>query len=211
MQCELLLSHRGLTGEFKKDYISLFVTLVLPFSLIYYLLTGDFISWPDWSEYPTKYLPHFAWFFIVLFRVKNFVSTWLGQFQPLHNRIAMFDINSDITCVLRLFAFRNDLLHWLCTSKLILKRHVLFSVWFRGCSIWEQHLPWHALLFPVVSATGLDQVPPWVELKGCHICSTGWPDMLICTSSPAISITPIRVFRDFECKRRRVAARLAGI
>ena len=134
-----------------------------------------------------------------------------GHFQPLRNSIAMLDINRDITCVLRLFAVRNDLLHWLCTSKLILKRHVLSSVWFRGCSIWEQHLPWCTVIFPVVSATGLDQVPPWVELKGCHICSTGWPDMLICKSSPAISITPIRVIRDFESKRRGVTARLAVI
>jgi len=133
------------------------------------------------------------------------------QFQPLRNSIAMFDINSDITCVLQLFAVCNDLLHWLCTSKLILKRHVLFSEWFHGCSIWEQHLPWCTVIFPVVSATGLDQIPPWVELKRCHICSNGWTDMLICTSSPSISIAPIRVVRDFEFKHRRVAARLAGI
>jgi hypothetical protein len=39
---------------------------------------------------------------------------------------------------------------------------------------------------------------PVSEIKGCHVCSTGWPDMLISTSSPAISLTPIRVIREFE-------------
>jgi hypothetical protein len=147
MQCELLLSHRGLIGEFKKDWISLFLSLVLLPFFTYLLLTY-------WRLYQLARSVRISCEISVIFRVKNFVSTWLGQFQPLHNRIAMFDI----TCVLRLFAFRSDPLHWLCTSKLIFKRHVLSSVWFRGCSIWEQHLP------PSMTHTCIS----------CRVCDWSW-------------------------------------
>jgi len=158
MQCELLLSHRGLIGEFEIDCISLFLSIfLLPFFFTYLLLTywrlcqltrSVRLSYDISATFSRGYsLSYFAW--------KMLYQHGL-QFQPLRNSIAMFDI----TCVLRLFAVRNDLLHWICTNKLILKRHVLSSLWFRGCSIWQQHLPWCTVIVPVLSATGRDQVPP---------------------------------------------------
>jgi hypothetical protein len=49
--------------------------------------------------------------------------------------LLMFDVRFDELYVLNWLAVQNELLHWLCTSELILKQCVLLSVWFHDCFI----------------------------------------------------------------------------
>jgi hypothetical protein len=54
------------------------------------------------------------------------------EMNQLHrNRILLM---FNITYVLQRFAVRNDLLHWLCISELVLGQHVLLSVCSHECS-----------------------------------------------------------------------------
>lgn len=49
-----------------------------------------------------------------------------------------FNIRFDITYVLDRLSVRNDV-HWLCTSELLLKQHVLLPVGFNNFSLRELH------------------------------------------------------------------------
>jgi hypothetical protein len=68
----------------------------------------------------------------------------------------MFNECCDTTYVLKRLAVLSVLLHWPCTSEFVLKQHVLLSVCFHDCSVWEQHRPWWAVIVHVVSAISPD-------------------------------------------------------
>jgi hypothetical protein len=54
----------------------------------------------------------------------------IEEMSHLHRNgiLLMFNICCYITYVLKLLTVQNYLLHWLCTSKLISKQHVLLSI-----------------------------------------------------------------------------------
>jgi len=45
-------------------------------------------------------------------------SAVLGHVSGLQSDVIMFDVSSDVMCLCKWLAIRNDLLHWLCTSHL---------------------------------------------------------------------------------------------
>jgi hypothetical protein len=77
--------------------------------------------------------------------------------------LLVFNVNCDITYILKKLIVRNDLLHWTCTSGLFLKEHVLPSLCSHNCSALKQHHPWYA-------------ISPLIKIKGCQVWWTGWPD-----------------------------------
>jgi hypothetical protein len=73
--------------------------------------------------------------------------------------LLMFNVHCNIMCVLRHLVVWNDLIGY-TQVKLVSKQHVLFSVCFRDCSIWEQHHPWCAVRVHLMSAISLDTPSP---------------------------------------------------
>jgi hypothetical protein len=117
----------------------------------------------------------------------------IEEINQLHRNgiLLTFNVHCDITHVFKQPDVQNYLLHWLCTSELILKQHVLLSVYFHDCSIWQQHHPWCAAR--VISRLGflmihkVLHVSPQVKIKECQVWQMGWTANLHNQSNDFIS------------------------